>query len=940
MVSLIKILKELQTTNRLEGSKLSKNNNIKFPIGNEWLKVDLHIHSPMSNGCYGNKNDEKNWEKFYTELNESGLDVIGINDYFTLAGYYKVKKAKDKGKLNNIKLILPVIEFRTDRIHCTNENITINWHLIFDNNLEENNLEKIYEHLKIVNENNVPTPRPLTQVLMKTIGGNPENSIVSDTLKVFFGSASVYKDNYISILGFSEFNKFKETNKQRGILLAHKVEALFIASELKDIDDRIEKIRKNSLLMEYPIINCSDKHYFKEANTGHCNDFTKFSWMKTVPTFKGIQTAIKNYKDRICLNDPPIDYAKINKIKNIKANVIDNQLLEFNTNGLISIIGNKGQGKSLLGCLVANVSDKNEEVLKKYSTGHHPYDLKPTINALESNNISCKILEQRYIDDITNINPKNGSSELQNELQRIINYGKDKDNLENVITKISNNKDNIKALSPCFNKFNCKKNEQLTNDTNINNLDNQIKQLNSLKQENDTFYKTDDGIEITKLEAEVRTLKERLADMNKILRELDSIEALYGQTIETIDKYNSEVSKLSPSLTDIDNCTEIINKMKIEPSEVPKQELENLKQTINNSIQDARNNINRILGGIKAIKNKHPSIFNAEYKDIEKNLQEQRDSLNIYKNQRERIQNELQSLNSKTAEHKENFKNQFSLLLQKKDFYKEAKDIIDRKIQELDVEELKNNVTFEVSYNNNFITNHIENIQKDYLHGKNFTDILLNNDKKAKIQALEKEIEGAISDEQIKELAGKLHDFILEEFYKEDINKYLIKAAGDESNYLGLIFNIISLEVTYRLKYKGKEITELTPGERGTALVLIYLLLDKEYEKVPLIIDQPEDNIDNQTINTALVPAFKKAKESRQIFLITHNPNLVVNTDSEQIIIAKAVDNKKYAYDSGSLDEERIIEKVCELLEGGREAFQKRNNSYKCIIQKEVTKNA
>lgn len=100
MVSLIKIFKELQTTNRLKGSKLSNNkNNIKFPIGNEWLKVDLHIHSTIFNNCY---HDDKSlteeqeceiWEKFYTELNESDLDVIGINDYFTLEGYNKVKEA-------------------------------------------------------------------------------------------------------------------------------------------------------------------------------------------------------------------------------------------------------------------------------------------------------------------------------------------------------------------------------------------------------------------------------------------------------------------------------------------------------------------------------------------------------------------------------------------------------------------------------------------------------------------------------------------------------------------------------------------------------------------------------------------------------------------------------------------------------------------------------
>lgn len=61
--------------------------------------------------------------------------------------------------------------------------------------------------------------------------------------------------------------------------------------------------------------------------------------------------------------------------------------------------------------------------------------------------------------------------------------------------------------------------------------------------------------------------------------------------------------------------------------------------------------------------------------------------------------------------------------------------------------------------------------------------------------------------------------------------------------------------------------------------------MDKN-DRRPLLIDQPEENLDNQSVYKGLTGYFKKAKNRRQIILITHNPNLVVNTDSEQVIVA------------------------------------------------------
>ena len=95
----------------------------------------------------------------------------------------------------------------------------------------------------------------------------------------------------------------------------------------------------------------------------------------------------------------------------------------------------------------------------------------------------------------------------------------------------------------------------------------------------------------------------------------------------------------------------------------------------------------------------------------------------------------------------------------------------------------------------------------------------------------------------------------------------------------------------------------------------------------PFIFDQPEDDLDNNFIVNELVPLFKKIKKYRQVIIVTHNANLVVNSDAEQVIVAEN-DNEVINYKAGSLENTEIKEKVCEILEGGREAFKKRESKY------------
>lgn len=145
---------------------------------------------------------------------------------------------------------------------------------------------------------------------------------------------------------------------------------------------------------------------------------------------------------------------------------------------------------------------------------------------------------------------------------------------------------------------------------------------------------------------------------------------------------------------------------------------------------------------------------------------------------------------------------------------------------------------------------------------------------------------------------------------------------------LDYLFGFDYLAPRYSLTFDGQEIGQLSPGERGLLLLVFYLLVDKD--DIPIVIDQPEENLDNQTIFKILVKCIKKAKERRQVIMVTHNPNLAVVCDAEQIIYAscdKAA--SRFNYESGAIEQTEIKDRVVQILEGTEPAFKNRQSKYR-----------
>ncbi|WP_457326518.1 AAA family ATPase, partial [Roseateles sp. P5_E11] len=143
------------------------------------------------------------------------------------------------------------------------------------------------------------------------------------------------------------------------------------------------------------------------------------------------------------------------------------------------------------------------------------------------------------------------------------------------------------------------------------------------------------------------------------------------------------------------------------------------------------------------------------------------------------------------------------------------------------------------------------------------------------------------------------------------------------------LFSTDHIQVRYEILYDGVDIRRLSPGTRGIVLLLLYLALDDADDR-PLIIDQPEENLDPKSVFDELVSLFIAAKSKRQVIMVTHNANLVINTDADQIIVASASPPAvggglpSFTYTSGGLEDASIRQVVCDILEGGEKAFRER----------------
>ena len=177
--------------------------------------------------------------------------------------------------------------------------------------------------------------------------------------------------------------------------------------------------------------------------------------------------------------------------------------------------------------------------------------------------------------------------------------------------------------------------------------------------------------------------------------------------------------------------------------------------------------------------------------------------------------------------------------------------------------------------------------------------------------------------------------------FREKFGKEMLKAIPSDiedrsawgQQLADWLYDTSHILIDYGIEYEGTAIEQLSPGTRGIVLLLLYLVVDVR-DRRPLVIDQPEENLDPNSVYEELVPHFRRARTRRQIIIVTHNANLVVNTDADQVIVANAVRSLDpglpiISYRSGSIENASIRQAVCDTLEGGERAFLEREKRYR-----------
>ena len=735
----------------------------------------------------------------------------------------------------------------------------------------------------------------------------------------------------------------------------------------------------------------------------------RYTWIKADPTFEGLKQIIYEPEERVHIGMLPPkgknDAKVIDRveIKNSN-NWFESVPILFNDN-LVSIIGGKGAGKTALADFISlaggDFDTKEDPVSFIFKA------LKPSKQIQETieNCVITIYWRDRSADQITitkdlkdykelkkvrylcqsfiekKCRPEQ-TGELQNEIEKIIfQYIPAQDRMgQTTFNDLRNNKTQNTQLK----KTRCKQDIK-DHDVQIFDLEEEINSLDTKKEERNTLQTEINQLEQQKpkpITKEEKNIEAKLSLLNNRKNKLNEKVAIYKVQLSTIETIKTKIEGLemyvSKQLKDIRNDLEsvgladIYKKLQFSISSDFNDQLDNRKIKIETQIQEIQ--------GTKESKDK-----TEESKEVDLNVLtddyifklplieidalifllelkssvagDKRNTIKLFEGKIKKNQERVKGLDKNIKKIKEVKKPLLLEKVEKRDkAYKDYFILLQEEKKML--EEMYTPLREELSKESLGERNQIEfftRIELDVESFFNKANAIIDFSKYGRYyhnkELLFKEIK-SIS-EKI-ELIETLDVFnLINNFYttfKEYNNKSIdikkqLKGDKEKIDFYNWIFDVSDFNVKYSIKYQDTNIELLSPGKKGIVLLLMYLVLETE-NNIPLIIDQPEENLDNKSIYPYLINYFKTAKKRRQIIVISHNPNLVLNTDAEQIIVAnfEAIPNTQDArirYISGSIENSFVREKAkiplerqgikehgIDILEGGPEAFRKREDRY------------
>lgn len=940
----------------------------EYTKGSEWRKWDLHLHTASSYDYEYHGEDAD--DILVKSLTDNEIAAVAITDHFIVD---KVRIENLRSKAPNITFF-PGVELRTDK-GATNIHII----LIFSEKID---LKALFEDFNSFKRNHAINPNDDDRIFWSfedifkfaqahhaliSIHAGSKTSGIDDRIKVDSSVADAIKDHYSENVDFFEIGK------------------------VKDVD--IFKTRVFPSIGIHPLLLCSDNHdarnYMTKDNLWIKADPTFEGLIQTtfIPEERifignippGLDKTQKNKKNYI-------DSIKVNRINNPKNTLFSWFEFELPINaGLTTIIGNKGSGKSALSDIIGHFAksqsmqkasflnvDRFRKSPRNYAfdyqgnltwcDGHIDDTMNLGLNVYNTSIENAQYLPQKYIEEVCNdlgdqfkdeINKvifsyvdstEKGDATYLEELVNIRSSG-----ILSIIEKsqfdLSKVNQEIIALEDKLTKNYLKQqNDNLKKcmETLQRYESNKPKEIEKPKTDHDEKYETalqELNNSISVIEVELEEKKTQLTKTNNQINTIDTTVMKLDETAKEIEELNMKLSAAAIQLeltdlkisVDFDTPKQVLVLKKavlISERDALKKELD----TTDNTEESA--SLVLKLSNAKAQKSELVSKTDSQekayqkYQEDLKEWEEKRkallgdkstiDTVLYYQNEVEYITTILQDdYNEKKANRNKIVREIFEQKQKIASIYSDIYKPVDTDLQIL-LSDLEDKIEFAVELSLKDIEieeSLLQQINQSFAGVFNGKTIAMNNMNKFIKQTDFNDYDS------VKTFINNVMQVITENI--DDSTK----KVKNKFAFYDMLFGLEYMGAQYNLKMGGRYLNELSPGERGIVLLIFYLALSKN--DIPIIIDQPEDNLDNQSVYSKLVKCILAAKKKRQVIIVTHNPNIAIACDAEEIVYC-SIDktNNKICYCSGGIENGNMRNKVIDVLEGTKPAFDLRKRKY------------
>ena len=987
-----------------------------YPKGSEWRKWDLHIHTPMSIVQNYGGNTKAVWDAFIAKIASlpPEIKVIGITDYLFCDGYEHLLTRSNE--IPNIELIIPNIEFRLNTFSGTEDNTKRhNFHVLFDSSvaiqdIRDQLLNGLSTGYKIQDGavwEQTPTVRSLTELGQQIKKAAPTGNTVhsKSDLEVGFDNITYkredierllekncFKGRFVIAIGYSEWNhsKWDQSAAEKRTLINSAHFCLTSADDPAVIDENRKNLKTNNL--NSLVLHSSDSHDLDRIDK-------TMLWIKADPTFAGLKQVLNEPDARVFIGNTPPNYKPDHKvIKKISIPVsngwfADNFELELNRD-LVTIIGGRGSGKSALAESIAygaGSKDNNEDAFLKKASKHKDSingtkiklkwadesDTEFEVGSLSADHELVQYLPQGAVEELCS---HRNSEKLQKQIENVIFQRLDdtekmgasnfdelrtrilsgfKYEKEQVVEKIREINHKIADLMSVLRSLPDKEKQLVDKKAELERLNKSLPELPAEDKKGQEELAQLTEVK-KKYEMKIVELQDKLSKINDVETKVKVFKTKIKEFKDEIGTFLSSLDVSESGFFNVSFNEEEIKKILDGKKDKIAEQLKTLKLGNKKDVaallveKELDLPFDNLQGLNKGIEDKQKETKAFETTKLK--YQQQKKTITTVESSIKALHAEIAHIKSKSKLEKEQFEKErlevydsfFELLKNEKakmeELYKPLQDSL------LAGTDTDKKLVFEAQ-----IKYHVDN------HSKAGLDIIDRSRKGnfREVEALKKALND-LGDEFSRQefdktiIETKLNA-VLENFSIFDGGEILIEDQLRENysleDFFNWLFNPAYFEIISSLKFDDTDLYLLSPGQKGIILLILYLKID-EADYRPLIIDQPEENLDNLSVYKDLIEYFRDRKQFRQIIMVTHNPNLVVNTDAEQIVVADYNGKRtpKLEYCSGSLEdqakstpevevdkfEDGIIEQVCNILEGGESAFAKRKSKYQISTKSQI----